>query len=355
MKVLLVKTSSIGDLLHAMPAITDAARNLPDLELDWLVEEALVPVCRWHPAVSEVVTVAYRRWRRHPIKGLFGGGLAGFRRDLRARRYDLVIDAQGLYKSGVMTALSNGAVKHGYDLASCREKLAPLAYRVRHRVLRTQHAVQRNRTLFSLAFGYPLPDTEPDFGLDRARFPRPAHDGPYLLGLHGTNWRTKLWPVARWRALARLAAGSGMALCVPWFSVADERRARAIGRGLDTVWAPKADIEATGGLIAHAASVVAVETGLGHLSSALEVPTVALYGPTNRDSHAMIGRAPTPCTAALACSPCHNKICNLTVNARAPAPCMVEISAATVWHRLGPGLEESRRAGRPAAVARAAD
>ena len=204
MKALLVKTSSIGDLLHTLPAVTDAQRARPDLRFDWVVEEGLRAVPGWHPAVERVITVAYRKWRFRPLKGLFGGPLAAFRQELRRETYDRVIDAQGLYKSAVITRLTLGE-RHGLDLASCREKLAPLAYQRRHAVPRRQHAVQRLRALFALALDYPLPATPPDYGIDRARLPPPPLPGRYLAFLHGTAWTSKLWPESHWRGLAALA------------------------------------------------------------------------------------------------------------------------------------------------------
>lgn len=342
MKILLVKTSSIGDLIHTMPAIVDAMGHRPDIRFDWLVEERLAPICRWHPAVDKVITVAYRTWRRHPMRGIFGGALSAFRNRLRSTQYDLVLDAQGLYKSAVMTALADGNEKHGFDLASCREKLAPLAYGTRHSVSRKGHAIHRQRQLFALAIGYPLPDASPDFGIDPGHFSRPEIRGRYVLCLHGGNWRTKQWPVARWRGLARLAAAAGMRICVPWFNEPDERRARAIARGPENVLTPKADLEQMGRLIAHAEIVVSVESGLGHLASALGVPTVSLFGPSLSATHGMARHGELQCSVGLPCSPCHNKICNFTSNARAPAPCMERIDETDVWRKVERGIAGRR-------------
>ncbi|HKY95367.1 MAG TPA: glycosyltransferase family 9 protein, partial [Kiloniellales bacterium] len=146
MKLLLIKTSSIGDLLHCFPALTDAQRAIPDLSVDWVVEEGLKEIPAWHPSVRRVITVNYRRWRFRPLKGLFGGSLAAFKREIRTETYDLVLDAQGLYKSAVISSMARGP-RHGFDLASSREKLAPLAYAVKHHIPRSQHAVIRQRRL----------------------------------------------------------------------------------------------------------------------------------------------------------------------------------------------------------------
>jgi len=344
MQILLVKTSSIGDLIHTMPAITDAVRLRPDIRFDWLVEERLVPVCRWHPAIDNVITVGYRYWRRHPLKGVLGGKLSAFRTRLRSTHYDLVLDAQGLYKSAVMTALADGNEKHGFDLASCREKLAPLAYSTRHNVLRKKHAVDRLRQLFALAIGYIVPDGSPDFGINKERFSKPKLQGPYVLCLHGSKWHTKQWPLERWRGLVRIAGQFGLKVCFPWFDRGDWRRATLIASNLENAVIVEADLEEIGRLIASAECVVTIETGFGHLSAAIGVPTVGLYGPTSFDLHGMIGDTALKCMVGLPCSPCHNKICNLSLNMHAPSPCMDRLHETDVWREVESSITGIKRA-----------
>ncbi len=344
MKVLLVKTSSIGDLLHSLPAVTDAARAIPGLTFDWVVEEGLKAVPAWHPAVDRVITVAYRKWRHRPIKGLFGGPFADFKQELRATPYDRVIDAQGLYKSAVITRLASGQ-RHGLDLASAREKLAPLAYQVRHAVPRGRHAVERLRQLFAAALDYPLPDTSPDYGIDRQRLPPPPLPGRYLAFLHGTAWYSKLWPESHWRGLAGLAAASGYWIALPFQSARDEARARRIAEGLEAVKPVNTpNLDAAAGLIAGAAGAVAVDTGLGHLAAALGVPTVSLYGPTGATRTGTVGRGQEHLESPLPCAPCRNKICNLTGRPHLPSPCLQGLTDGQVWLRLAAALTRPRPA-----------
>ncbi len=342
MKVLVVKTSSLGDVIHTLPALSDAVAARPEIRFDWVIEEALAEICTWHPAVDQAITVNYRYWRHRALRGLAGGALRAFRERLRARRYDAVIDAQGLYKSGLITAIADGP-RHGLDLLSCREKLAPLAYQWRHRVPRELHAIERGRRLFAAALGYPVPDSAPDYGLDPGRFADPGVEGPYLVFLHGTAWRSKRWPVERWRALAELAAGDGFTVCLPTASDEDRRTAQAIAR-VSTgarVLAPR-DFNGMACLIAGASGVVAVDTGLGHLAAALGVPAVSLYGATGSDRTGTTGEGQIHLGAGMPCSPCRNKICNFTGNVRAPSPCMAQITESLVWEALRPGAEERR-------------
>ena len=144
MRVLLVKTSSLGDLIHSFPAITDAARALPGIRFDWLVEESFAEVPQWHPAVARVVPVAVRRWRRGWHRAWKSGELRAFRRDLRQQEYDLVLDAQGLLKSALPALLARGP-RAGLDRSSAREGLAALFYQRRLPVARGQHAIERVR------------------------------------------------------------------------------------------------------------------------------------------------------------------------------------------------------------------
>lgn len=344
MKVLLVKTSSIGDLLHSLPAVTDAARALPGIRFDWVVEEGLKAVPAWHPAVERVVTVAYRKWRYRPLKGLFGGPLAAFKQELRAVSYDKVLDAQGLYKSAVITRLATGE-RHGLDLASAREKLAPLAYQVKHSVPRRRHAVERLRQLFSEALGYPLPTTPPDYGIDRGRLPPPPLPGRYLAFLHGTAWYSKLWPESHWQGLAALAAAAGYWIALPFQSARDEGRARRIAAGHEAIKPVNTpSLDAAAGLIAGAAGAVAVDTGLGHLAAALGVPTVSLYGPTGAARTGTVGRGQVHLQSRLPCSPCRNKICNVTGRPHQPSPCLEGLTDGQVWLSLAAALTRPRPA-----------
>ena len=338
MKVLVVKTSSIGDVIHTLPALTDAARAIPGVSFDWVVEEDLAPIPRWHPAVDRVIPVAYRRWRYRPLQGILGGALSRFRARLRERRYDAVIDAQGLYKSGVITWLADGP-KHGYDLASCREKLAPLAYAHRYNVARSGHAIDRTRALFGAALRYNVPQGQPDYGLDPARLPPSDLPRPFVLLLHGTKWHTKRWSPERWRGLARIAAERGHGVCVPWQSREERVRAEAIAEGAPSVHVlPPANLERMAGILARASGVVAVDTGLAHLAAALSIPTVTLYGSTEPGRTGTKGARQEQLVATKPCVPCRNKICNYTGNAHAASPCLEALEPAAVWGRLAAAM-----------------
>ena len=150
--VLFVKTSSLGDVVHHMPALTEAHARRPAFRFAWVVEEAFAPLVRLHPAVDDVIPVASRRWRRSLLGPSIQREIGTFWRTLRARNYDVIVDTQGLIRSAAIACAARGR-RHGYDIGSIREPVASLVYQVRHRVARDQHAIARNRSLTGLALG----------------------------------------------------------------------------------------------------------------------------------------------------------------------------------------------------------
>ncbi|ACO80602.1 lipopolysaccharide heptosyltransferase I, waaC [Azotobacter vinelandii CA] len=309
MRVLLIKTSSLGDVIHTLPALTDAARALPGIRFDWVVEEGFAEIPAWHPAVERVIPVAIRRWRRSPWQATTRDEWRRFRQTLGEGRYDLVIDAQGLLKSAWLTRFG-GAPVAGLDRRSAREPLASLLYGRRYPVPWGQHAVERVRQLFAQALGYPPPTAVGDYGLDRHRLAVP--DGaPYLLFLHGTTWDSKHWPESYWRELAERMGSAGWAVRLPWGNAVERDRAGRIAEGLASVEVlPRINLAGIAGILAGASACVAVDTGLGHLAAALDVPTVSLYGPTDPRLTGAYGRHQRRLTSDYpACVPCLRKTC----------------------------------------------
>lgn len=279
MRVLLVKTSSLGDVVHTLPALTDAQRAMPGIQFDWVVEEGFAEIPAWHPAVAQVIPVAIRRWRKHPLKTLRSGEWRRLKARLRETRYDLVIDAQGLLKSAWLTRYVKASVA-GLDRDSAREPLAARFYDRRYSVPRDQHALERVRQLFAQALGYPVPETVAIYGLDRGLLVTP-NEQPYLLFLHGTTWPSKHWPEPYWRELAQRMSEFGWAIRLPWGSAEEKARAERIADGLPGVAVlPKLNLGGIAKVVAGARACVAVDTGLGHLAAALDVPSISLYGPT---------------------------------------------------------------------------
>jgi heptosyltransferase I len=278
MRLLLVKTSSLGDVIHALVPLTDARRALPALNCDWLVEEAYADIPSWHPAVRRVVPCAVRRWRKAALRTVTGGEWGAFRTRLREQDYDLVLDAQGLLKSALLASRARGPVA-GRTFATAREGLASLFYDYRIPVNLALTEVEQLRELFALALGYERPTTPAAFGLDPARF-APAPSAPYVLFLHGAGWPSKLWPEAHWQELGRGLRAKGLRVLLPWGSAAEQASAQRVAAAISGEVLPQSDLAGLARQIAGAQFVVGLDSGLTHLAVALGVRTVALYGPS---------------------------------------------------------------------------
>ena len=259
-----------------------------------------------------------------------------------------MIDAQGLYKSALVTALARG-IGHGLDCRSAREPAATVAYRRRHAVARNQHAIARVRALFAAALGYDRPTTAADYGIHRKAFLSPASVPSGLVFLHGTAWATKLWPVGRWRGLAQLAADAGLDVRLPWHSAGDRARANAIASGVPGVRSVETPtLTAAAELIASARAAIAVDTGLGHLAAALGVPTVSLYGPTSPALIGTQGDQQAHIVSDRACAPCRSRTCLYVDVSKTPPPCLAEISETRIWAQLQALIETPAGFGRAA-------
>jgi heptosyltransferase-1 len=337
-KLLLIKTSSLGDLIHTLPALTDAARALPELRVDWVVEESFSEIPYWHPAVRWVIPIALRRWRRRPLRSLLGGEPKAFLDCLRRLRYDRVLDAQGLLlKSALIARLARGH-RVGLDRSSAREPLSALAYQERIRVPRQQHAIERNRQLFAQALGYDCPDGEPDYGL-RGPVPAGVEVAPRLVFLHGTTWPTKHWPEEYWCELARLASTAGYQVRLPWGDAREMARAERIAAAVPAgLVLPRLSLSEMAAELAAAAGVVGVDTGLCHLAAALEVPAVTLYGATRPELTGTRGPDQLHLLADFPCAPCLKRSCAFTGDTQVEPACFASLTPALVWRTLQPLL-----------------
>jgi heptosyltransferase-1 len=272
--ILLIKTSSLGDVVHNLPVVSDIRARFPGACIDWVAEEAYCDIVAMHPGVRRAIPVALRRWRGNLLKRAHWREFARFRHALSGMRYDFVIDTQGLIKSALLAKAATGT-RHGYARASAREPLAARFYDVVHVVARDLHAVVRNRRLAAAALGYEVPAAI-DYGI--AAPPAPPGEGPYCVLLHATSRADKLWPEASWQALGTDLARQGYASVLPWGDAAERARSERIARALPGALVPQAlDILGVAGLIAGAHAVIGVDTGLTHLAAALGRPVVAIY------------------------------------------------------------------------------
>jgi heptosyltransferase-1 len=295
-RILLVKTTSLGDVIHCLPAVTDLARLYPQADIDWVVEETYVDVVRLHPAVRRVLPVAVRRWRKNLFRRETHAEIGAFRRSLAPQGYDRVIDVQGLAKSALIARMARGE-RHGLDRASAREWIAAFAYHHAHNVPWTLDAVARNRKLVGDALGY-VPLGLPDFGIAAT----PAHfdwlpAAPYCVCLTGTTDAAKLWPEERWGVLGRRLAETGWRCVLPAGTAGEQKRAERIATEIGifadgsaaAVVAPASSLADLAGVLAGAGLAIGVDTGLTHLAAALGRPTVGIYCGTSPGATGVIG------------------------------------------------------------------
>jgi heptosyltransferase-1 len=291
MKILLVRVSSLGDVLHNLPIVADIRRHFPGAQVDWVVEEGYVSLVRLNPHVNKVIPFALRRWKKGLGDAAVRAELRGFFRDLRAEQYDYVFDTQGLIKTGIIMAaartrrggkkigMANGTEDSGYEGISriFHSRSIPVALRT--------HAVARGRQVVAAALGYTL-DSPPDFGL-----PAPASEagprpdwmpaGDYAVFFHGTARDAKKWAPAHWIALGRALAP--LPILLPWGSPREKDEAEALAAALPNARVlPKLSMMDAVALARHAALAVGVDTGLTHIAAAFVRPTVEIYADSPR-------------------------------------------------------------------------
>jgi heptosyltransferase I len=310
MKILLIKTSSLGDVIHCLPVVNDIHRHYPNAQIDWVVEESFADIPRMHVGVNLVFTVATRRWKKAFLSPKTWSEIAEFKQKIKQNQYDVIIDTQGLLKSALIMRYANG-VKHGYDKNSIREPIASHFYDKKYAISYQQHAVTRNRALCAISLGYEIPTNAPDYGIEKHGISSESnaavsrmdagsqgidlkHD--YVIALHGTSRDSKLWPVENWVGLGSELAKQNLNLALPWASEAELARAKQIADQLpNTITVlPKLSILQMAGMIANAKAAVGVDTGLSHFAAALNIPTIAIYTDTNPALTGVMGGAFKP-------------------------------------------------------------
>ncbi len=338
MNVLIVKLTSMGDLVQALPALSDAQRVYPDIRFDWAVDESFAEIPQWHPTVRRTLATAHRRWRAQLSQVWKKGELGAFVKDLRSTHYDAVIDAQTNWKSALVTRLARG-IKHGPDSRSVSEWVAHFAYGKRYSISRDQLAIDRWRQLFAHALNYPLPTTEPEFGLVSKQWPKAPLElsvSPYLVFVQNASWPNKRWSDEHWGQLIELAGEQGYQVLLPWGSAREKTQAEQItGTYKNCTVLPRLSLDELAGVLVDSAGAVCVDTGLAHVAAALNVPTVTLYGAT--DPH-LIGATGARMRHLRAtgfdCTPCYNQHCDTADYSGEQAQCMKTLSAQAVWQAL---------------------
>ena len=341
MRILIVKLTSMGDVLHVLPALTDLHKHHPEAVIDWMVEDSFSNIPTWHPAVNQVLKVSTRRWRK--LDRDSRREYRQFKQKLRETAYDIVIDAQGLIKSAWIARkarlTSNGKLV-GFSGKSIKESPAAWLYHQTVDVERQQHAVTRLRQLFAGVWGYQVdaddanwPDSNIDYGL---ALPQSEIDKQNTIMLfHGTTWSTKHLPDQLWRELSDVINQAGFQVTLCWGNETERQRAEWIAQGRDQVEVlPKSSLTQVAIELQSARGAIAVDTGLGHLAAALGVPCVSVYGATNPKLTGAVGQNQRHLTSRYDCAPCLSKQCQrLNAEIKLP-PCYDEFSAFKIWQNL---------------------
>ena len=275
MNILIVKTSSMGDVVHALPALSDLQGALPGVQVDWLVEAPFAAIPRLHAGVRKVMPLSWRKWRKSLLQPATRVAIGALRAELKRERYDLVIDLQGLLKSALWGLQARGPLV-GYDRRSIREPLASWFYSRTAAVPRNLQAVERNRRLMAAHAGYAVPDTPPDFGIQVPLSHWAAH-APSAALIPCASRPEKLWPEAHWVAVGQRLQAAGLTPVLVWGNDEERARAERIAAGCGGVVPPFLSVGDMAAVLGQARQIVGLDTGFSHLAAAFGAPTIGIY------------------------------------------------------------------------------
>jgi heptosyltransferase-1 len=313
MRILIVKLSSLGDVIQTMAVLPDVLEVFPNAQVDWVVEEAFAPLVQLAHGVRAVIPVGQRRWRKSYFSAATRAERQLFYARLRQDAYDAVIDFQGLIKSawvgraarlasgGFSTTYANGsdACSYEWPVRYLLQRSVPMPQRI--------HAVARYRLLAAQALGYshmPLLQLPARYAWLLGAQPQGVNGVPEVVLAHGTTRTDNEWPDAHWLALARQLVTEGFSVGLPHAGPRELARVQALAQSLGPaacVW-PALGLDALACRMAASAGVVGVDSGLSHLAVALDLPHVQIFsqdrawraGPVGRDYQTVVGGAHAP-------------------------------------------------------------
>lgn len=354
-RVLIIKTSSMGDVIHALPAVTDLINNIPDVTVDWVVEKSFVDIVKNHKNINKIITINLRAWRKDLFDLNTYIELKKCIKNIRAEKYDYIIDAQGLFKSVLLSILvkknkhSNLKVyTHGLDKSSIRGKYISWLYNKTYSIDKNLHAIDRLRLLFAEIFNYKFNNLKMTYGLNNkaSKDCKVATNNKYLVFLHCTTWESKKWPKYYWQELIKLAIENGYQVKLNSGNQQEylytkqliENIVKTSAESSNKIFAmPPQSIASLIGVISSSTGVVSVDTGLGHLAAALDKPGVGIFGATDTKKTAFLSDKFNNLKPKYSCSPCLLRVCDkLDLNSceETYPPCYKEINPDKVWYNL---------------------
>lgn len=337
LKVLIIKISSMGDIIHTLPALSDAKKAYSDISFDWVVAPQFSEIPLWHSAVNKLILCPIRKWKHNLLQAFREGEIQHFIQLLRQQNYDLIIDAQSALKTAVISKIAHGK-SAGFDKKSVREYGAHWLYKRRFFVEKNQHAITRTRKLFSEALGYSLEKESPnDFGINLDKLPEVSVTLPhkYVMAIPNTTWPAKHWPEQHWQNLIQTITATDLHVVIPWGNEAEKRRAESLSAGNNQAHIlPKLSLGECARVIKNAAAAICVDTGLGHLTSALQIPALHLYGPTDPLKIGAFEKNQTQLPREFQCAPQCKRVCRYNAVVSQEAQCLAHLTPQKVWQTL---------------------
>ena len=282
MKVLILKLTSMGDLMHALPALTEAEQNIKNISFDWVVDKAFSSVPGWHPAVDKIIKTDHRNWKKQLFSSEPREALNLVKKEINATDYDYVVDMQNNLKSAFLSFLSDHRVT-GMDASSSREYPAHWAYSNKVNINKSLHAIDRQKELLASSLGY-SPSSDINYGISKVKFLEPAMALParYVVLVQNASWPTKQWPVASWKDLVKHLDGHGVNVLLPSGNKEELLRAKDIASVSEKATALEIlPLNEVAYIIDNADYCICSDTGLAHLSAVVNTPSLTLYGPTD--------------------------------------------------------------------------
>ena len=347
MRILIIKMSSMGDIIHTFPAVMDLKKNIPEMQIDWLVDANFVDVLKLHKysksnVIDKIIAIPLRKIKKNILLNILDFKFLYFLKQLRNQKYDLVIDAQGLIKSAIIAKFVDTKKIFGFDFNSCRESLASIFYQHKIAIGRNLHAIFRARQLFAKSLNYDILEMQDiDFGIDRHDFPK-LHElssknvNNYIVFLHGTTWETKRWNLEYWQKLANLIAKKNIPIVVMTSNPEEYQFASQLINKSNITILNNLTIEQVASVLSNAIVTIAVDTGLAHLAGAINVPVIGIYGSTSVIRAGVVGVSCYNIQSKYHCSPCFSRTCLEYNNKRANSkqPCLQEITPEMVFDQL---------------------
>ena len=289
-RILLIKTSSLGDIIHNFPAVTDLAKEFPSSRIDWVVEEGYSFLPQLHLHINNVIPIAIRRWRKMRNLRRNFSEIRNFLKQLRKVKYDTVIDSQGLLKSAILCPIARGTT-HGLDISSAKEPVS-LIYNKTYRVDKRYHAIERNRTLYGDSLGYEVCG-RPCYDLNLTTLRN--HEitlppKPFAILIAFSSKADKSWSSQNWVALGNKINKFGIKTIFLAGNNPDQSCANLISNQiLNSEVFPISSLHTISVLMSHAKLVVGLDTGLTHLAAAFGKPTVGIFCSTDPSKTGVCG------------------------------------------------------------------